>query len=337
MDAGLDNVLQLCRAAGIRSALRPFPATFLGSSEITLAELALAYTIFPNGGSRPNSPHILEQIEEKDGTIWHAQRDHGGRQDVIKPETAYEVHSCLVDALESGTGKDAHAKFGLKKMPVAGKTGTAYDFTDALFAGYSSSVTCAVWAGFDKPQKIYRGAFGREITLPVWVDIMNVAAEHYPPRELKRPSGLKKVEICSRSGLLATDKCYDAIKTGSGDGVQRRTTYEEIATNAQAPTEPCNVHGEPRARLAHEHAEMQERRQAELAEQVSIRNMPSERIRIWERLHGLPLPRNPTHNLLSVIAAATDLQLEQVQEEQRMRRAAAKGTVAESAPIEPAT
>jgi hypothetical protein len=56
-----------------------------------------------------------------------------------------------------------------------------------------------------------------------------------------------------------------------------------------------------RARLAHEHAEMQERRQAELAEQVSIRNMPSERIRIWERLHGLPLPRNPTHNLLSVI------------------------------------
>ena len=89
-----------------------------------------------------------------------------------------------------------------------------------------------------------------------------------------------------------------------------------------------------RARLAHEHAEMQERRQAELAEQVSIRNMPSERIRIWERLHGLPLPRNPTHNLLSVIAAATDLQLEQVLEEQRLRRAAAKGSVGSQAPIE---
>jgi hypothetical protein len=79
---------------------------------------------------------------------------------------------------------------------------------------------------------------------------------------------------------------------------------------------------------------MQERRQAELAEQVSIRNMPSERIRIWERLHGLPLPRDPTHNLLSVIAAATDLQLEQVLEEQRLRRAAAKGTVGSQAPIE---
>src|SRR4030095_558830 len=69
MTAGVDAVLQLCKAAGIKSPLRPFPATFLGSSEITLAELALAYTIFPNGGWRPTAPHILDRIEEKDGTV----------------------------------------------------------------------------------------------------------------------------------------------------------------------------------------------------------------------------------------------------------------------------
>src|SRR5437016_1601924 len=69
MDAGLDAVLHLCSAAGIRSPLRSYPATFLGSSEVTLAELALAYTIFPNGGWRSNAPHILERIEEKDGTL----------------------------------------------------------------------------------------------------------------------------------------------------------------------------------------------------------------------------------------------------------------------------
>ena len=251
MDAGLDTVLQLCRNAGIRSSLRPYPATFLGSSEITLAELALAYTIFPNGGWRPTAPHILERIEEKDGSVvWEAQHDRG-RQNVIKPETAYEVHSCLVDALESGTGKSARTEFGLKKIPdVAGKTGTAYDFTDALFAGYDSNFTCAVWAGFDKPQKIYRGAFGRELALPVWVDIMNAAAEYHPPREINRPADLKEVEICSRSGLLATDKCYDTVKSATGDSVQRRTTYMELATPEQMPTDPCNVHGEPRARLA---------------------------------------------------------------------------------------
>jgi penicillin-binding protein 1A len=250
MDAGIDEVLQLCAAAGIHSSLRPYPATFLGSSEVTLAELALAYTMLPNGGWRPNVSHILERIEEKDGTlVWDAKRE-SIRKIVIKPETAYEVHSCLADALQSGTGKAAFTQFGLKKIPAAGKTGTAYDFTDALFAGYDSNFTCAVWAGFDKPRKIYRGAFGRELALPVWVDIMNAAAQRYPPQEIKQPGNLRQVEICSRSGLLATDKCYDAVQTANGDTVQRRTTYTEIANQSQAPTEPCNVHGEPRARLA---------------------------------------------------------------------------------------
>jgi 1A family penicillin-binding protein len=252
MNAGIDAVLQLCSSAGIRSPLRPYPATFLGSSEVTLAELALGYTIFPNGGWRSSASHILERIEEKDGTLVWDGKQQSIRKIVIKPETAYEVHSCLVDALQSGTGKAAYTQFGLKKFPAAGKTGTAYDFTDALFAGYDSNFTCAVWAGFDKPQKIYRGAFGRELTLPIWVDIMNAAAEGYPPREVKQPSSLKQIEICSRSGLLATDKCYDAVKTPNGDTVQKRTTYMEIATPGQAPTEPCSIHGEPRALLARE-------------------------------------------------------------------------------------
>jgi penicillin-binding protein 1A len=226
-----------------------FPATFLGSSEITLAELALAYTIFPNGGWRPNAPHILDRIEEKNGTVvWEAPKDRA-RQTIIKPETAYEVHSCLVDALESGTGRAAREKFGLHKFPAAGKTGTAYDFTDALFAGYDNLITCAVWAGFDKPQKIFRGAFGSEIALPIWIDVMNAANERYPAKVIPEPKGIQKAEICTRSGLLATDKCYDTVKSSTSESVQKRTTYVELATAAQMPTEPCNVHGEARARL----------------------------------------------------------------------------------------
>ncbi len=67
MNAGVDSVLQLCSAAGIRSPLRPYPATFLGSSEVTLAELALAYTIFPNGGWRPNVEHPEISHQARDG------------------------------------------------------------------------------------------------------------------------------------------------------------------------------------------------------------------------------------------------------------------------------
>lgn len=269
MDAGLDEVLQLIKTSGVKSSLRPYPATLLGSSEETLAELALGYTIFPNGGWRASAPHILVKIEEKDGTTWNAQRSVK-KENVIKPETAYEVHSCLVDALGTGTGKAARAEFGLKKFPAAGKTGTAYDFTDALFAGYDSNFTCAVWAGFDKPQKIYRGAFGREIALPVWVDVMNAAAEHYPPKDIKRPATLKEAEICARAGLLATDKCYDTIKSPSGDSVQKRTTYVEIGTQQQLPTETCNVHGEARLRIiADEPPPKSEAPRAQLAADLS--------------------------------------------------------------------
>src|SRR5438045_1557191 len=172
MDAGVDSVLQLCAAAGIHSPLRPYPATFLGSSEGTLAELALAYTIFPIGGWRPNAPHNLERIEEKDGTLVWDGKQQSIRKLVTKPETAYEVHSSLVDALQSGTGKAAYTQFGLKKFPAAGKNGTEYDFTDAHMAGYEYNYMCAVWAGFDKPQKIYRGACGRERALAIWTALV---------------------------------------------------------------------------------------------------------------------------------------------------------------------
>ena len=74
---------------------------------------------------------------------------------------------------------------------------------------------------------------------------------------------------------------------------------------------------EHRARLARE----QQLRTEALSGQVSIKNTPSERILIWEQLHGLPLPSNPNHKLLEIIATATDLQIEQVQEVQKLRAA----------------
>ncbi len=238
LQGGLDAMLQLCKAGGIKSALRPYSATFLGSSEVTLAELATAYSSFPGGGTRPDGPFILQRIEEKDGKIVWESSQKQTRIPVMRPETAYEVHSCLVDALRKGTGSAAYQSLGLKEIPAAGKTGTAYDFTEALFVGYDDAITVAVRAGFDKPQKIYRGAFGREIALPIWVDVMNASLEHFPAKEIAKPANLQAVEICSKSGLLATDKCPP------------EEVYREVATKEQIPTDPCNVHGDLRAQVA---------------------------------------------------------------------------------------
>lgn len=242
--AGLDSVTKVAHQAGIETKLRPYPATFLGSSEITLAELALAYTIFPNEGWRPEPPHVLDRIEDKNGQVVWKNDQTRARKPVIDPGVAYEITSCLGEALTRGTGHLAYDRYGLKKFPAAGKTGTAYDFTDALFVGYDSQITCAVWAGFDKPQRIYRGAFGSVIAEPVWVDVMNASLGKYPAGEFPVPSNVHQVEICSKSGLLATDKCYEDSRNETGNLIRRRTTYKEWATDEQMPKDGCDVHGE---------------------------------------------------------------------------------------------
>jgi penicillin-binding protein 1A len=131
----------------------------------------------------------------------------------------------------------------VKKFPLGGKTGTAYNFTDAWFIGYSSAVTCGVWAGFDKPSTIYRGAFSNEIALPVWADVMKSTFATFRPKEIPQPKGIIKVELCSVSGQLATDKCFETLENKeTGEKVQRRTTFFEIATEDQAPKIGCQVH-----------------------------------------------------------------------------------------------
>ncbi len=242
MMTGLDRVVPLAKLAGIASPLRPYPATYLGSSEVTLTEMTLATTLFPNLGVRPEKPFIIQRIENKEGkAVFQARRE---MKSVLKPTTAYEVHSCLAEVLERGTAESAFAEQGLKRFPLGGKTGTAYNFTDAWFLGYSSAVTCGVWIGFDKPQPIYRGAFSNEVALPIWVTLMKTTFASYKPLEIPEPKGIIKCEICSASGLLATDKCVETAENKeTGEKIQRRTTYFEVCTEEQAPKAGCDVHG----------------------------------------------------------------------------------------------
>ncbi len=241
MMTGLEPTLALAKKAGIESPLRKFPATFLGSSEVTLMEMTLASTIFPNGGWRPDKPFIITKIEDNSGRVVY--RAEPKKVAVIKPTTAYEIHTCLAEVLERGTADKTFTELGLKKFPLGGKTGTAYNFTDAWFIGYSSAVTCGVWAGFDKPRPIYRGAFSNEVALPVWANVMKGTFAAYKPKEFVRPKGIINCEICTASGQLATDKCTETVENkDTGEKVQRRTTYLEIMSEEQAPKIGCSVH-----------------------------------------------------------------------------------------------
>jgi penicillin-binding protein 1A len=234
---------EVTKKAGIESPLRQFPAAFLGSSEMTLMEMTLANTIFPNGGMRPEKSFIIERIEEKDGHVIFEEKPERVR--AIHGTTAYETHSCLSQVLDRGTADKTFTELGLKHYDLGGKTGTAYNFTDVWFLGYSSEVTCGVWAGFDKPRTtIYRGAFSNEIALPIWANVMKETFANYRPREIVPPKGMIKVEICSASGLLATEKCVETIENEeTHEKLPHRTTYFEICTEAQAPKDGCDIHG----------------------------------------------------------------------------------------------
>jgi len=248
MKVGLDKVVETATAAGFKSPLRDYSNSFLGSSEFSLDELVLGYTVFPNSGQRPASLHIIQSIKETDGqTIFNAPRK---RYSAISPTASYQVHTILSQYMEEGQGAVARSLFGLPAIPVAGKSGTAYGFTETYFVGYTNRVTCGVWVGFDKPTKIFRGAFGKDLALPIWAKIMAASVKSYPPAPINQPPGLQTVEVCRSSGLLATPRCLpknsaNSVPDPNGESETDKTAsvYKELASEDQIPKIPCDIHG----------------------------------------------------------------------------------------------
>jgi len=237
---GLEALGKVTKDAGVSSPLRPFANAYLGSSEFTLEETTLAYTMFPGGGSRPARTHIIDRIDDADGeTIYRRPEE---RKNVVSDATAWQVHSLMTDALARGTASKAMTDYGLAVAGAAGKTGTSYGFSDLWFLGYSDKLTCGVWMGFDKPQQIFRGAFGRDLALPVWVDVMNASRDDFPAALLKAPVTVEQVQVCRVSGDLATDKCIEKIRRPDGTEVVESTAYTEYARIGRAPTAACPLH-----------------------------------------------------------------------------------------------
>jgi penicillin-binding protein 1A len=228
---GLDDLGKLCNDAGIRSPLRDVANAYLGSSEMSLDELTLAYTSFAGQGTRPAKLFTISSITDEAGGLLY--ENPSSRLPVLPAEAAYQVHTVLQDALFKSCARETGALGLSTNMPLAGKSGTSYDFTDLWFVGYSSTVTCGVWVGFDKPQKVYRGAFGKDLALPIWAQVMNATLASFPPKPLLVPAGLKSVEICRSSGLLPAEAC-------------RKTPgliVTEYATEAQLSNGLCDIHG----------------------------------------------------------------------------------------------
>ncbi len=224
--AGLEAVEKVAEDVGILGMTRQ-PAAFLGAFESTVSELTSAYSTFANNGIRRQS-YIIERIDTSDGAIVY-RAAHVSRP-AIDPGVNWLVTSTLEKVFERGTAATAGA-LGFKKT-AAGKTGTTNDFRDAWFAGYTTSLTCGVWVGLDRPQTIIPHGYGAALALPIWVDVMNAApANRYPAADFRPPGPLQRTQVCSLSNEFATTACERAGKAYSID-----------LPASVIPRDPCHIH-----------------------------------------------------------------------------------------------
>jgi len=225
--AGLDAVQKVANDLGISQNVPHGPAIYIGSFETDLKDLTAAYSIFPNAGVRKQA-YIIERIDNQQHKPIY--RSAHILTPALDPGAAWMTSRVMEEVLTEGTAASARS-LGFK-LPAAGKTGTTNDYKDAWFLGYTSTLTCGVWVGFDQPTTIIPRGYGAALALPVWVQVMNKAAQHYPAEPLQPTMALQHTTVCSISNQLATTGCMAA-----------GTAYDIDLPADKIPTAACQVHG----------------------------------------------------------------------------------------------
>src|SRR5438477_1388259 len=225
--AGLDTVQKVANTLGISQNIPHGPAIYIGSFETDLKDLTAAYSVFPNAGMREQA-YVIERIDDANHKPIYLAAHIS--TPALDPSAAWMTSQVMEEVLTKGTAASARS-LGFK-LPAAGKTGTTNDYKDAWFVGYTSTLTSGVWVGFDQPATIIPHGYGAALALPVWIQVMNKAAQRYPPAPLQPPIPLDHAMVCSISNHLATTGCQAV-----------GTAYDIDLPADKVPTVACEVHG----------------------------------------------------------------------------------------------
>ena len=177
MEVGPEEVVSLAHRLGVESDLQANASIALGTSEVSLVELTAAYAPFMNGGYKA-TPHVVKRILDADGNVLY-ESDYANPPRVLSEAIAATMNNMMARVIAEGTGKAAR----IPGWQAAGKTGTTQSFRDALFVGYTSTLTTGVWFGNDD------GAYMKKVTgggLPAraWQEFMTAAMKGYTPTPL---------------------------------------------------------------------------------------------------------------------------------------------------------
>ena len=182
---GIRKVIETAHRFGVTSNLPAFLPIAIGAADISLFEQVQSYSVFPNDGIRIE-PHTIRKVTQADGV----PLDEAPPQvsEVISVETARTMMQFLQAVTRIGTGAAA----AQLKHPLGGKTGTTNDFTDAWFIGFSPSVTCGTWIGYDNRQSLGDKETGAKAALPMWMDFMRAAIANKPDETFPEGNAPKK-------------------------------------------------------------------------------------------------------------------------------------------------
>ena len=177
---GIRTVEDYARKFGITSPLPPYLPVALGAAEVTLFEQTSAFSVFPDDGVRL-VPRLITKVADYEGRV--LEENYPDVKDVISARTARLMTSMLEEVVQHGTGLAATKL----KLPLAGKTGTTNDFTDAWFVGFSPSLTAGVWVGYDEKKSLGAKETGARAALPIWMEFMSAALAGKDPGQFQPP------------------------------------------------------------------------------------------------------------------------------------------------------
>jgi penicillin-binding protein 1A len=164
-DVGPRTVMQYAARFGFPPNLPPYLSAALGALEGTLVEITSAYSAFPNQGMRM-VPFSVVSVSDREGN--RLQENRSEPREAVRADTAYVMTNLLRGVVQRGTGAQAASL----DWPLAGKTGTVDDYTDAWFIGFDPNITVGVWVGYDEKKPIGNGETGATAALPIWMDFM---------------------------------------------------------------------------------------------------------------------------------------------------------------------
>jgi penicillin-binding protein 1A len=197
-EVGPEKAIEMAHNLGIAGSLLPFPSAVLGSNEVTVLDMASAYSTFAADGLHAD-PVFVTEITRADGSILYERPPTLRR--AVPTAVARGVTSILSQVVQRGTGTAAR----LGDRPVAGKTGTANEWRDAWFVGYTPDLVTAVWVGFPErlrsmvppatPIRVTGGSWPAQI----WQRVMEPALAGAPISAFREPEPVAPPERIAAS------------------------------------------------------------------------------------------------------------------------------------------